>query len=125
MKKLLFISGIISLILGGIGIVLPVLPTTPFLLISCYCFSKSSSRLYKYLTENKIFGQYIKDYKEGKGISLKNKISALVFIFLSMGYSIYTVKNGHLRIFLIVVLICVSYHILSLKIVNKKIMEGK
>ncbi|MFK4785060.1 YbaN family protein [Fusobacterium sp. MFO224] len=123
MKKLLFVSGIISLLLGGIGIVLPLLPTTPFLLVSCYCFSKSSDKLYKYLTENKIFGQYIKDYKEKQGITLKNKISALIFIFLSIGYSLYRAKSIHLKGFLIIVLICVSYHILSLKIINKKIME--
>lgn len=125
MKKLLFIGGIISLVLGCVGIVLPLLPTTPFLLVSCYCFSKSSDKFYKYLMENKIFGEYIKNYQEKKGITLKNKISAMVFIFLSIGYSIYRVSSIHLKFFLIIVLICVSYHILSLKIINKKITEVK
>lgn len=123
MKIILFIIGLFSFILGIIGVFLPLLPTTPFLLLSCYCFSKSSDKFYGYLTENKLFGKYIKDYKEHKGITLKNKISALIFIFLSIGYSIYKVDSIHLKGFLIIVLICVSYHILTLKLLDKKIME--
>ena len=124
MKKLLLVLGLFSLVLGIIGIVLPLLPTTPFLLVSCYCFSKSSDKFYKYLTENKFFGGYIKDYKEKRGITLKNKISALIFVFLSIGYSIYKVENIYLKCFLVLVLIGVSYHISSLKNLNKKNYGG-
>lgn len=124
MKKLLLVLGLLSLVLGIIGIFLPLLPTTPFLLVSCYCFSKSSYRLHRYLMENKIFGEYLKNYTEKRGITFKSKISALIFIFLSIGYSIYKVENIYLKCFLVLVLIGVSYHILSLKNLNKKNYGG-
>ena len=67
-KRLLFISGFISLALGIVGIILPLLPTTPFLLLSAYCFSQSSEKFHNYILNNKVFGQYIRDYNEKKGI---------------------------------------------------------
>ena len=60
-KRLLFILGFISLILGIVGILLPLLPTTPFLLLSAYCFSRSSEKLNNYILNNKFFGQYIRN----------------------------------------------------------------
>lgn len=115
LKKVFLIFGIISLGLGCIGIFLPLLPTTPFLLLSAYCFSKSSEKFHTYLLENKIFGQYIRDYQEKKGITLKNKIFAILLLVASITFSLSRISNLHLKIFLILVLIGVSYHILKLK----------
>lgn len=116
MKKSIFLFlGIISLVLGTIGIFLPLLPTTPFLLLSLYSFGKSSQKFYNLLLENKIFGKYIKDYHEKKGITLKNKLNALLLLFIGISFSIYKVNQIHLRIFLIIVFLGVTYHILSLK----------
>ena len=67
---LISLVGIISLILGSIGIVLPVLPTTPFLLLSAACFAKSSKRFYNWLMNNRILGTFIKNYKEGLGMPI-------------------------------------------------------
>lgn len=78
-KKLLFILGFVSLALGIVGIIVPLLPTTPFLLLSAYCFNHSSEKFHNYILNNKIFGQYIRDYNEKKGITLKNKITAIPF----------------------------------------------
>ncbi len=72
-KALWLTAGLICLVLGTIGMVLPILPTTPFLLASAACFCKSSPRMYNWLLNNKYFGEYIKNYKEGKGLPLKNK----------------------------------------------------
>lgn len=67
LKKYLFILlGFISLIFGIIGIVTPVLPTTPFILLSAYLFSKSSKKWHDFILNNKVFGKYIKDYQEKK-----------------------------------------------------------
>ncbi|WP_291259296.1 YbaN family protein [Fusobacterium sp.] len=115
LKKILFILGIISLGLGCLGIFLPLLPTTPFLLLSAYCFSKSSEKFHAYLLENRIFGQYIRDYQEKKGITLKNKIFAILLLVVSITFSLTRISSSHLKIFLIAVLIGVSYHILKLK----------
>lgn len=117
MKKYILIAiGSISLALGVIGIFLPVLPTTPFLLLSAYCFSKSSDKFYNWLITNKVFGKYIKDYQEKKGITLKNKLIALGVLYIGIGFSMYKMQTHlHLIIFLAIVLVAVTVHILKLK----------
>lgn len=120
MKKIILITiGILSLLLGGIGVFLPVLPTTPFLLLSAYCFSKSSEKFHSWLLENRIFGKYIRDYQEKKGITLKNKIIAVVTILISIGFSLSKVSNIHIKIILVLVLIVVTTHIIRLRTLEK------
>ena len=80
MKSFLFITGIISLILGLVGAVLPVLPTTPFILLSAYCFSKSSKRFYLWLINMPKFGILIQDWNEKGTINRKSKIACFVSI---------------------------------------------
>ena len=65
-RKLLIFAGTLSLGLSVIGIVLPIIPTTPFLLLSAACYYKSSERMHKWLINHKLFGKYIKNYMEGK-----------------------------------------------------------
>lgn len=76
--------GFLSLSAGVIGIVLPLLPTTPFILLAAYFFAKSSKRLYNFLLTHKIFGPIIIDYSQKKAISIKTKIYAvsLMWVFL-------------------------------------------
>ncbi|MFD1064721.1 YbaN family protein [Oceanobacillus locisalsi] len=89
MKKAFLVScGSLSLGLGIIGIILPLLPTTPFLLLSAACYAKSSERLYHWLLENRYFGSYIKNYRAGKGIPLKAKITAVTVLWLSLSFTI-------------------------------------
>lgn len=114
-KNIFIILGVISLIFGTVGIIIPLLPTTPFYLLSAYFFSKSSEKFHKFLLNNKVCGGYIRDYHERKGITLKNKINALVLLILSIGVSILRIKNLHLQIFLGLVFICVSFHILKIR----------
>jgi uncharacterized protein len=72
--------------LGAVGIFLPVLPTTPFLLLAAACYCRSSDKLYQWLMGNKWFGTYIKNYREGKGLSIKTKIIALTVLWVSISY---------------------------------------
>lgn len=109
----------ISLILGGIGIFLPLLPTTPFILLSAFCFQKSSERFHQWILNSPIFGKYIRDYQEQKGITLKNKIIAITFMALGMSFSAYKVPNIYMRISLVVIFIAVSYHIWKIKTLKK------
>ncbi|WP_252827616.1 YbaN family protein [Fusobacterium necrophorum] len=109
----------ISLILGGIGIFLPLLPTTPFILLSAFCFQKSSERFHQWILNSPIFGKYIRDYQEQKGITLKNKIVAVTFMALGMSFSAYKVPNTYMRISLLVIFIAVSYHIFKNKNLKK------
>ncbi|WBX81607.1 YbaN family protein [Virgibacillus salarius] len=87
-KLLLTICGTFSLGLGVLGIVVPILPTTPFLLLSAACYAKGSLKLYHWLLANRLFGPYIQNYRSGKGIPLKVKIVSILFLWLSLSYSI-------------------------------------
>lgn len=72
-RALWFIAGMLCLFLGAIGIVLPILPTTPFLLAAAACFCKSSSRMYNWLLNNRWFGEYIKKLQRRQEASNENK----------------------------------------------------
>ena len=79
--KIILISvGSLSVLLGILGIFLPLLPTTPFLLLAALCYSRSSERFYQWLVTNRWFGEYIRNYREGRGITSKHKISILCLL---------------------------------------------
>lgn len=87
-KIVLIIAGSISLALGLLGIILPLLPATPLLLLAAACYVRGSKSLYKWLISNKYFGSYIENYRSGKGISLKAKVMGVLLLWASMGYTI-------------------------------------
>ena len=118
-KKYLLISlGSLSLILGIIGIFLPVLPTTPFLLLSSFCYVRSSKRMYNWLINHKVFGNYIYSYMTYRAVPMKTKIFAVVFLWTTMIISIMLISSLHLRIFLAAVGIAVTVHLFTLKTLN-------
>lgn len=84
----LLIIGTISVILGVIGLLLPIMPTTPFLIVAAACYARSSRKFYVWLVTNRWFGQQIRDWRAGKGIPLKSKIAATVVIAATFGTSI-------------------------------------
>ncbi|MGB9914098.1 MAG: YbaN family protein [Candidatus Bathyarchaeales archaeon] len=86
-KAIWFAAGTVCVALGAVGTVLPLLPTTPFLLAAAACYCKSSERAYRWLLTNKWFGEYIRNYKEGKGIPKKTKITALSLLWATIGFS--------------------------------------
>ncbi|KRQ87691.1 Inner membrane protein YbaN [Caloramator mitchellensis] len=120
-KKFLGISfGLIFVVLGFIGIFLPILPTTPFLLLAAAIFLRTSDKLYTWLINNKYLGEYIKNYQEKKVIPRRVKVIGILILWSSIIYSyIFIVKHVFLQIVLIIVAIFVSYHILSLKTQEK------
>lgn len=87
-RILLIILGSIFVAIGAIGILVPGLPTTPFMILAAACYIRSSNKLYNWLIKNKLFGKHIKNIREGKGIPIKVKIFAQVmmttFIFLAI-----------------------------------------
>lgn len=90
-RVFLIVAGSISLGMGILGIFLPVLPTTPLLLLAAACYVRSSDRLYQWLITNKRFGPYILNYREGKGIPLKSKIMGVTLIWISMLFTVIVV----------------------------------
>ena len=116
MKKLLVIIGLIALLLGIVGIVVPLLPTTPFLLLAAACFLKGSDRIYQWLMNHKLFGPYIRNFREHKAIPLTTKIFAVSLLWITILISIiFVVQSIWLRILLAAIAIAVSMHILHFK----------
>ncbi|CAM2898805.1 YbaN family protein [Hathewaya histolytica] len=119
-KKVMFLFvGIISLVLGLVGIALPVLPTTPFLLLSSYCFCKSSDRLYFWFKGTKLYKKHVEDFSKNRCMPLKSKICILAFASSMLMLTFIFSKSIHLRIF-IVVLMITKYYYFIFKIKTKE-----
>ena len=110
-RGLYYFAGTLCLILGIVGIILPILPTTPFLLLAAACYARSSEKAYNWMLNNKLFGKYIKDYKEGKGLPLKMRIFTIVFLWITIIISIIFIQIFWVQILLIIIAILVSIHV--------------
>ncbi len=86
-RALLSFLGYVSLALGGLGIFLPLLPTTPFLLLAAFCFLRGSPRMHAWLMSHRILGPYIRDFQAGRGIPLRSKCIALALMWPSLALS--------------------------------------
>jgi uncharacterized membrane protein YbaN (DUF454 family) len=113
-RSLFFMAGTITLVLGAIGIVLPVLPTTPFLLLALACYFRSSERMTHWMLNNKYFGKYIRNYREGKGISLKTKLFAIATLWITISISAIIIFNIWIALGLFVVATAVTIHLVRL-----------
>ncbi len=118
-KYLLISAGSTSLGLGIIGIVIPVLPTTPFLLLAAFCYLRSSKRLYDWMLKNRVFGPHVYNYLTYRAIKGSVKVVTLMLLWFTLTVSIVLVSNVFLRIFLAAVGVGVSIHVLSLKTLRK------
>lgn len=115
-KQVYILIGIICVILGVIGIIVPLLPTTPFLLLAAWLFARSSGKLYHWLMYNKVFGKYINDYVNNKKISLSVKLVTLTLLWAVILFSVISVcESLWLRILLLTIALAVSTHILLIK----------
>lgn len=102
--------------LGVIGMFLPVLPTTPFLLLAAVCYARSSQRLYHWLITNRWFGAYIRNYREGRGITRLHKALILLLLWLTIGSSVvYGVALWWGRLLLLGIAVGVTIHILKIR----------
>ena len=114
-KVILNIIGSISLVLGILGIFLPLLPATPFLLLASACYLKGSERLYNRLMNNKVLGTYIKNIQQRRGIPLRAKIITLSILWLSLLFSIYQLNILPLQLMLCFIGVTSSVFILKMK----------
>jgi uncharacterized membrane protein YbaN (DUF454 family) len=113
-RAIFFVAGTIFLSLGAIGIVLPILPTTPFLLLALACYCRSSERMTHWMLNNKYFGKYIRNYKEGKGIPMKTKLFAITTLWITISISAILILNIWIALILFAVAIAVTIHIIRL-----------
>ena len=109
------VAGTFFLIIGLIGIAIPLLPTTPLLLLAAACYLRGSRRMYDWLLGNRIFGKYLKDYYEKKGVPIRVKIGSVIFLWCTIGISIMIIGDLIIGIVLAMVAAGVTLHIAFLK----------
>ncbi|MBN1280215.1 MAG: YbaN family protein [Candidatus Thermoplasmatota archaeon] len=115
-------AGTVFLGLGIVGLFLPILPTTPFVLLAAACYARSSKRFYNGLMNNRWFGSYIKNYHEGRGIPVQVKIVTLTLLWVTLLTSIYFIINTvWIELLLMIIGIGVTIHILTIKTYRQNI----
>lgn len=125
MKILLNIIGSLAVILAILGIFLPLLPTTPFLLLASACYMRGSARLHRWLLNNRLFGEYLRNIEDKRGMPLRGKIITLAVLWLSMSYSIYVVDALVLKGILVAIGAGVTIMILRMKTLESVSSESE
>jgi uncharacterized membrane protein YbaN (DUF454 family) len=120
LKKLIYILvGLISFILGTIGIVLPILPTTPFYLLASFCFVRGSERFDKWFKGTKLYKNNLESFIENRSMPLRQKILILAFADTMLLFPLIILDSIHVKIF-IVILIAYKYYYFIYKIKTSK-----
>ena len=114
MKLVLNIVGVLAVLLGLIGIFVPLLPTTPFLLLAAACFARGSQRLHGWLLNNGLFGRFLRDYEQGKGIPARAKVIALLMMWSSLVLAMWRYESLTVRLVLLATGAGVSIYLLRL-----------
>lgn len=123
-KPLLFAAGVVSLSAGVVGVFLPILPTTPFLLLAAACFLRSSRRLYTWITRQKILGPYIENWTRYRAITLPAKIASIAVLWAVLVSTIlFALDSTFMRVLLVLVGIGVTVHLLLLKTLTRRMLE--
>lgn len=110
-KKIIFvIVGFISLLLGIIGTVLPILSTVPFLLLTSYCFARGSNKFEVWFKSSKIYKKYLENFILNKSMTLKQKIYISTFADIMIAFPLVILNNLYIKLFLIIVIIFKYYY---------------
>ena len=113
--------GTIFLVIGAIDVVIPVLPTTPFLLLAAACYLRGPDRLHHWMINTRIFGEFIRNYREGKGITFRNKLLTIALLWVSISFSaLFIIERPMIKALLFLIAIAVSTHILLLPTYKQK-----
>ncbi|WP_163579345.1 YbaN family protein [Gracilibacillus saliphilus] len=119
-RTLWIVGGSLSLIMGLIGIIVPLLPTTPLVLLASFCYGKSSPRLYNWLMTNPYFGHYIADYKSGKGVPLRIKVFAVTVVWTSVIFTLTMIPLFLVKVFMLGIAIFVTLFIFTSPLLKVK-----
>lgn len=119
-RVLLLAAGTLCVALGVIGIFVPVLPTTPFLLLAAACYARSCDSCYAWLLEHRWFGSFIKNWQERRGVTRRQKTAALTFLWAGIAVSVAVTPLWWVRIMLVTIAACTTlYLVLGLKTLER------
>jgi uncharacterized protein len=113
-RALLVVAGTLSLVLGVIGIFVPLLPTTPFLLLASACYLRGSERMHRWLLAQGRLGEIIRRYEAGQGIPLRGKVLAMAMMWPSLGFAAWRLHRPWVAVLLLAVGAGVTVYILRL-----------
>jgi uncharacterized membrane protein YbaN (DUF454 family) len=119
MKYLWITLGTLAVFAALLGIFLPLLPTTPFLLLASACYVRGSERLHRKLRENRVFGRYLRDFEDQRAIPLRAKVVAITMLWLSLLISASMVQAWGLKIMLTAIGLGVTVYLLRLKTIRR------
>jgi len=110
-KKIVFIvAGCICLALGTVGVVLPVLPTTPFYLVTAYCFARSSERLNNWFKSTKLYKNHLESFVEKKGMTASTKACILTTVTILMGVGFFVMSRKGIWIPCVILVVVWTVH---------------
>ncbi len=120
-KRVLWVvGGSLSLAIGLIGIIIPLLPTTPLVILAAFCFGKSSPALHHWLVTNRYFGRYIADYQSGKGVPIRIKLFAVLIVWTSVLFTLTVIPLFYVKLFMIGVALFVTIFIFTSPLLKEK-----
>ncbi|KGF28429.1 MULTISPECIES: YbaN family protein [Staphylococcus] len=105
MRYVLIALGIVFTVIAFTGAVLPLLPTTPFLILAAICFTNSSRKFKIWLESTQIYKNYVENFKKYKGYTMKEKIRILISLYIVVGFSIFMISNLYIRIGLMIMVV--------------------
>lgn len=110
-KKIIYVTvGLISFVLGAIGVILPILPTTPFLLLASYCFVKGSDKFDRWFKSTKIYKNHLESFVREKAMTLKQKVCILLFADIMLAFPLIMIDSIHMKIFLLFLIVVKFYY---------------
>lgn len=120
-RALLIGFGTLCVVLGALGLFLPVLPTTPFLLLAAISYARSSKRFYHWLTTSRWYGEYIRNYREGRGMPFKQKVITISVLWLTIGSTAWlAISEWWVRLILFGIAVGVTIHLVKIKTYRPK-----
>lgn len=125
-KAVLIFTGTVCVGLGVLGMFLPLMPTTVFLLIAAYCYSRSSERFHTWLLNNRLCGKYISNYKSKNGMTIRQKATTLLTLWISIAFSIWLMSGRFWPTLIVsIVAVAVTVHILWIKTYRPETAEAE